>query len=101
MKPKRDMVIADGQKVMLGDVTVTMYITPGNSPGTLSMIISPLKDGSQRHVGSHFGGRAAFQQGDGVAYFPTEIDSIRTWGAQAKRYKEIADKAGADVFLSS
>ena len=100
IKPKRDMVITDGQKVTLGDVTVTLYITPGNSPGTVSMIISPLKDGNQRHVGSHFGGRAAFQNGDGVAYFPTEIDSIRTWGTQAKRYKEIAEKAGADVFLS-
>lgn len=101
IKPKRDMVITDGQKVTLGDVTVTLYVTPGNSAGTVSMIISPLKDGNQRHVGSHFGGRAPFQQGDGVAYFPTEIDAIRTWGAQAKRYKEIAEKAGADVFLST
>src|SRR5262249_45610862 len=42
MKPKKDMVVTDGQKVTLGDVTVTLYVTPGNSPGTLSMIISPL-----------------------------------------------------------
>ena len=101
IKPKKDMVVADGQKLTLGDVTVTLYVTPGNSPGTVSMLISPLKDGNQRHVGSHFGGRAVFYQGDGVQYFPSEIEAIRTWGAQAKRYKDIAEKAGADVFLSS
>jgi len=100
MKPKKDMVITDGQKVTLGDVTVTLYVTPGNSPGTLSMLISPLKDGNQKHVGSHFGGRGVFTQGDGVQYFPSEIEAIRTWAEQIKRYREIAEKAGADVFLS-
>ena len=100
MKPKKDMVIADGQKVTLGDVTVTLYVTPGNSPGTLSMIISPLKDGNQKHVGSHFAGRGFVVAQDGVQYFPTELDAMKIWTEQIKRYKDIAEKAGADVFLS-
>ncbi len=100
MKPKKDMVITDGQKVTLGDVTVTLYVTPGNSPGTLSMIISPLKDGNQKHVASHFAGRGFVVAQDGVQYFPTEADAMKIWTEQIKRYKDIAEKAGADVFLS-
>jgi metallo-beta-lactamase class B len=100
MKPKKDMVITDGQKVTLGDVTVTLYVTPGNSPGTLSMIISPLKDGNQKHVASHFAGRGFVVAQDGVQYFPTELDAMKIWTEQIKRFKDIAEKAGADVFLS-
>jgi metallo-beta-lactamase class B len=101
MKPRKDMVITDGQKVTLGDVTVTLYVTPGNSPGTLSMIISPLKDGNQKHVGSHFAGRGFVVAQDGVQYFPTEADAMKIWAEQIKRYKDIAEKAGADVFVSA
>jgi metallo-beta-lactamase class B len=100
MKPKKDMVVTDGQKVTLGDVTVTLYVTPGNSPGTLSMIISPLKDGNQKHVGSHFAGRGFVVAQDGVQYFPNEADAMKVWTEQIKRFKDIAEKAGADVFLS-
>jgi metallo-beta-lactamase class B len=100
MKPKKDMVITDGQKVTLGDVTVTLYVTPGNSPGTLSMIISPLKDGNQKHVASHFAGRGFVVAENGVQYFPSELDAMKIWTEQIKRFKDIAEKAGADVFLS-
>ena len=101
IKPKKDMVVTDGQKLMLGDVTVTLYVTPGNTPGTVSMLVSPLKDGYQKHVGAAFGGRSPFADGDGVKYFPNEIEAMKVWGAQAKRFKELAEKAGADVFLAS
>ena len=37
-KPKRDMVATDGQKLTLGDTTVTMYFTPGHTPGTISSV---------------------------------------------------------------
>jgi metallo-beta-lactamase class B len=101
-KPRKDMVITDGQKLTLGDVTVTLYVTPGHTPGTVSLLISPLKDGNQRHVGSIFGGRAPAGDDvvEGVQYYRNEIDSIKTWSASAKRYKGIAESAGADVFLA-
>src|SRR5688572_3804873 len=41
-KPKRDVVATDGQKRALGDTTVTVYITPGHTPGARSVLI-PLK----------------------------------------------------------
>ncbi len=44
-KPRRDMEIADGQKLTLGDTTLTMYHTPGHTLGTVSTLI-PLRDGA-------------------------------------------------------
>src|SRR6266550_1917588 len=42
--PKRDVEITqDGQKVTLGDETITLRITPGHTPGTLAYYI-PVKD---------------------------------------------------------
>ncbi len=95
-KPRRDMIVTDGQELTLGDVTVSLYVTPGHSPGTVSALVSPLKDGNERHVASAFGGRAA----GGAEYFGSEVESMRVWSASAKRYKAIAESAGADVFLS-
>jgi metallo-beta-lactamase class B len=95
IKPRKDMVVTDGQKLTLGDVTVTLYVTPGHSPGTVSMVVSPVKDGNRRHVGTLLGGRSA-----GVQYYKTAAESMTLWSASAKRYKAIAESAGADVFLS-
>ncbi|MFI5224847.1 MAG: MBL fold metallo-hydrolase, partial [Nitrospirales bacterium] len=95
-KPRRDMIFTDGQELKLGDVTVRLYVTPGHSPGTVSALISPVKDGSQWHVASAFGGRAA----GGYEYFGSAVESMRVWSASVRRYKVIAENAGADVFLS-
>jgi hypothetical protein len=43
----------------LGDTTLTFYITPGNTAGTLSTIL-PLKDGNQR-ARRDFGGRPGYK----------------------------------------
>ncbi len=101
-KPRKDMVITDGQELTLGDVTVTLYLTPGHTPGSVSLLVSPLKDGTQSHVGSVVGGRGAggAQLQNGVRYYPTEIESMRLWSASVKRFKSLADSAGADAFLS-
>jgi metallo-beta-lactamase class B len=44
----RDMVATDGQKVTVGDTTVTIVLTPGHTPGTLGMIV-PVKHQGQTH----------------------------------------------------
>jgi len=53
-KPRRDMVATDGQKLTLGDTTITLYNTPGHTLGTLSTVI-PVKDNAARRrvVGRH------------------------------------------------
>src|SRR6476646_8240891 len=56
-KPRRDMVVTDGQKLTLGDTTLTMYLTPGHTPGTISTII-PVRDNGVSHVMAAWGGTA-------------------------------------------
>jgi len=41
--PKRDIEITDGQKVTVGNETITLKVTPGHTPGSLAYYI-PVKD---------------------------------------------------------
>ena len=99
LKPKKDMVATDGMKLTLGDTTLTLYITPGHTPGTISVLV-PLKDGNQTHLGYILGGMGWDVGRDGVQYFSDESEALRTWSASIKRFRDIALKAGADVYLS-
>jgi metallo-beta-lactamase class B len=91
-KPKRDMDVADGQTLTLGDTTLTLYRTPGHTDGTVSTII-PVRDGSRRHVAALWGG-TLFNFGPDRARF-------NAYAQSAARFREIAEKAGADVLLSN
>jgi metallo-beta-lactamase class B len=100
LKPKKDLVATDGQKLTLGDTTLTIHLTPGHGPASLSILV-PLKDGNQRHVGALIGGRDWNYLEEGLLYFSTEEEAIKTWSDSAKRFKGIAEKAGADVLLTT
>ena len=54
-KPKRDIVAMDGQKITVGDNTVTIITTPGHTPGTLSMIFT-VRDNGKPMVVAYSGG---------------------------------------------
>jgi metallo-beta-lactamase class B len=99
LKPRRDMVIKDGQKLTLGDTTLTFYMTPGNTSGTISTIL-PLREGNQRHVGILMGGRNTNFSEGGVSYFSGEEEAMRAWKTSVDRLKDIVAKAGVDVFLT-
>ena len=105
-KPRKDMVVTDGQKITLGDVTVTLYITPGHTPGTLSLIIEPLTNRKSvasdngRHVASIWGGTDPSIGRQGVRYYPDGQTMMKTHIASLKRFIDIGTKAGVDVILS-
>src|SRR6266516_2921595 len=99
LKPKKDMVATDGMKLTLGDTTLTIYVTPGHTPGTISVLV-PLKDGNQRHLGAVWGGINPNLYGHGVRNGPTLEAVIKTWSASTARFMDIANKAGADVYLA-
>ena len=42
-RPKRDILLTDGQQVTLGDTTITVMSTPGHTAGTLALLI-PVRD---------------------------------------------------------
>ena len=89
-KPARDMVATDGQKLTLGDTTVTLYVTPGHTPGTLSVLI-PVRENGARHLVALWGGTG----------LNADRDSLEKYIASAQRFDQIAQQAGADVILSN
>jgi metallo-beta-lactamase class B len=98
LKPTKDMVAADGQKLTLGDTTVTLYSTPTSTPGNFSAIF-PLKDGNRRHVGGMIGGDFMRIVQEGIQLFPDMRAMSKTYIASSKRFKEIEDKAGVDAII--
>jgi len=91
-KPKRDMVATDGMKLTLGDETLTLYLTPGHTEGTISTII-PLRDRGQKHVAAAWGGT--------LFNFGPNRPRLEAYAKSAARFRDIAAKAGADVVLSN
>ncbi len=86
--PQRDMVVTDGQKLTLGDTTLTLYLTPGHTPGTISLLV-PLKDGAKEHLAAMWGG-TAFN-------FPRTQENFRTYSNSAQRFSDIVEKARVDA----
>ena len=102
-KPRRDMVATDGQKLTLGDTTLTLYNTPGHTLGTLSTLI-PVTDHGTPHVAAHWGGTAFNWMANRAAYITPEHPPsfwFETYSASARRFKDIVAKAGADVLISN
>jgi metallo-beta-lactamase class B len=102
-KPTRDVVVSDGQQLTLGDTTVTLYVTPGHTLGTVSSIF-PVKDGSSTHVAAYWGG-TAFNWVRGPAAYVTAERPPKFWfdsyAESARRFRDAAARAGADVILSN
>ena len=80
-KPKRDMVADDGQKITLGDTTVTIVATPGHTPGTLSMLFT-VKDNT-KPINVAYSGGTAFNFRSTIPNFDTYINSQRKMATAA------------------
>ena len=91
-KPKRDMVVIDGQTLTLGDTTMTFYLTPGHTEGTISTIFS-VRDGGERHTVATWGGT--------TFNFGPIRERLVAYARSAERFRDIAAKANADVILSN
>ncbi|MGA2394961.1 MAG: hypothetical protein ABSH03_16590 [Candidatus Lustribacter sp.] len=98
LKPVKDMVAYDGEKVTLGDTTITLYSTPTSTPGNLSVIL-PLKDGRQRHMGGMLGGDFMRLVQEGVQLFPDMQAMATTYIASSQRFKQLEDQAGVDTIV--
>lgn len=91
-KPKRDMVVTDGQALTLGDTTMTFYLTPGHTEGTISTIFS-VRDGEQRHTIATWGGT--------TFNFGPIRERLVAYARSAERFRDLVAKANADVILSN
>jgi metallo-beta-lactamase class B len=96
-KPRRDMVVTDGQKLTLGGTTLTMYLTPGHTPGTISTII-PVRDNGRPHVAAEWGGT-------GFNFTVTPDKPRRYWyetyASSSDHFRDVVKKSGADVLIAN
>jgi metallo-beta-lactamase class B len=90
--PQRDIAVADGGKVRLGDTAVDILITPGHTMGTISPIFD-VRLGSQQHRVLLWGG-TAFNFGHKPERLQAYVDATA-------RAREVAKQQGVDVFLSN
>jgi len=91
-KPRRDIVATDGQKVTLGDGSVTIVATPGHTPGTLSFIFQVKDHGKPLTVA--YNGGTAFN-------FPNDVPHFDTYIASQRKMAKAAADAGATVLMTN
>jgi metallo-beta-lactamase class B len=91
-KPKRDIVAADGQKVTLGDTSVTIVTTPGHTPGTLSMLFTVKDNGKPINVA--YSGGTAFN-------FPSTVANFDTYIKSQRKMAEAAASTNATILMSN
>ena len=97
MAPKRDIVATDGMKITLGDSTVSVWLTPGHTPGTLSYTFSVLDRG--RPVNVAYSGGTAFNFVNN-----TPDPGIRNFQIYIEAQRRMAERAAvtkASVVLSN
>src|SRR6185503_3467415 len=91
--PKHDQVIAEGQPIVIGSLTVTPVAIPGHTPGSMGFIF-PVTDNGTRHMAALFGG---------TVLTPGIIsdDGLKTYRASVARFKEATRAANVDVELQN
>ena len=68
-----DIIIEDGQKIQLGDTTVTIVETPGHTPGCISLIF-PVKQNGEIYNVAQWGGTGAPSDLEGKIKYRKSID---------------------------
>ncbi|ADJ48964.1 beta-lactamase class B [Amycolatopsis mediterranei S699] len=89
-RPVRDLDISDGQRLTLGDTTLTLHHTPGHTPGTVSPVI-PLRANGRRHTGMLWGGTKP----------PADIATLETYLSSVEKFRFRLRQARVDVELSN
>jgi metallo-beta-lactamase class B len=91
-KPKRDIAATDGMKVTVGNRTVTLYSTPGHTPGTISGIFQVLDQGKPLTV--VYSGGTEFN-------FPNDMAHFDQYLASERRLASLAAAAGATIIINN
>ena len=90
--PKRDVAVNDGDRITLGDTSVTFRLTPGHTLGTITPVFD-VKSGAGTHRVMLWGG-TAFNFGKNLARLDTYIEATQRMAALAQRDR-------VDVLLSN
>jgi metallo-beta-lactamase class B len=96
-KATRDIVATDGFEITLGDSTVTTYLTPGHTHGTLSTVL-PVHDNGVPHKAAVWGG-TLFNFRD-APDDPRDL-RLRDYAQSAVHFQAMTAIHGVDVLLSN
>jgi metallo-beta-lactamase class B len=91
-KPKRDIVATDGMKVTVGDRTITLHLTPGHTPGTISGIFQVHDQG--KPLTAVYSGGTEFN-------FPNDVAHFDQYLASERRLAALAAAAGATIIINN
>ena len=91
-KPKRDMVAADGQRITVGNNAVRLVLTPGHTPGTVSMLFTVSDNGKPLNVA--YSGGTAFN-------FPSTLPNFDIYIASQRKMAKAAADFGATILMSN
>jgi metallo-beta-lactamase class B len=91
--PRKDMVITEGQPIVLGDMKVMPYAIPGHTPGSMGFIF-PVKDEGKTHIAALYGGTILL-----AGRIPD--DGLQQYLKSVAHFKEETDKAKVDVELQN
>jgi metallo-beta-lactamase class B len=84
---KVDRAVKDGDKVTLGDTTLTAHSMPGHTPGCTSWEMTVKDDGQDRDVLFFCSGTVALNKLVGRPTYPGIVDDYRSTYAKAKAMK--------------
>ncbi len=92
-KPKRDVVATDGQKITLGDTTVTLVSTPGHTPGTTSFLFTVKDNGKPLTV--------AYSGGTALQLIYNDAGKLNIYAETQGKFQRLAKEAGATVLITN
>ena len=90
--PTRDVSINDGDVIELGNTKVELYVTPGHTLGTVSLMFE-VRDSGNPHM-------AALWGGTGLNFGPN-IERLKMYSDSAARFQRLSREKSVDVFLSN
>ena len=91
--PKRDLVLREGEPVVLGGQTVTVVEIPGHTPGSLAFIFDVTENG-QKHVAGLYGG-TILDQGR------ITTEGLKQYTESINHYLDVAKKMNVDVLVQN
>ena len=92
-KPKRDIVATDGQKITLGDTTVTLVSTPGHTPGTTSFLFTVKDNGKPMTV--------AYSGGTALQLIYKDTEKLTIYADTQSKFARMAEQAGATILMTN
>lgn len=92
-KPAMDLVLKEGEPLVVGDTSITLVEIPGHTPGALGFIF-PVRDGGNAHVAGLFGGTVL-----AAGFVP--LPGLRQYLSSVAHFVEVAEQMQVDVEIQN